>query len=120
MRVSADPDQLARVFLNLIRNAIAYGQKGTIEITGFTGMKLHQVSVASLGEVPEEELEHLFEKFYRRDRSRGNSGGAGLGLAIARDIVQLHGGSISAAARNGRTIFTVTLPAGAEESSASQ
>lgn len=110
MGITADPDQLARVFLNLLRNAIAYGEKGTIEITGIAGMEQVQVSVSSLGEVPEEELERLFEKFYRRDPSRSSSGGAGLGLAIAKDIVRLHGGTITAMAREGRTIFTVSLP----------
>ncbi len=112
MRIPADPEKLARVFINLVRNAAVYGEKGTIEITGIAGKEWVQVSVASLGEVPEEDLERLFEKFYRRDPSRSSSGGAGLGLAIARDIVQLHGGRIVAAARNGRTIFTVSLPIG--------
>lgn len=110
MRIIADPDQLARVFINLVRNAVTYGQKGTVEITGIAGKELVQVSVASLGEVPEEELGRLFEKFYRRDFSRNSSGGAGLGLAISKDIVRLHGGNITAMSRNGRTVFTVFLP----------
>lgn len=107
--LSADPDKLVRVFQNLIRNACAYGEKGTVEITASAGRHQAMVSVSNPGTVPEEELSRLFEKLYRRDQSRG-SGGAGLGLTIAREIVLLHGGKITARCQEGRTVFTVTLP----------
>ena len=107
--VRADPDKLVRVFQNLIRNACAYGEKGTIEVTGSAGKHQAIVSVSNPGRVPEEELSRCFEKLYRRDQSRG-SGGSGLGLTIAREIVLLHGGKLEARCSDGRTVFTVTLP----------
>jgi two-component system sensor histidine kinase VanS len=64
-----------------------------------------------LGEIPKEKLDVIFEKFCRLDASRATqTGGAGLGLAIAKDIVALHGGVIKAESGDGRTVFTVTLP----------
>lgn len=107
--VLADPDKLVRVFQNLIRNACAYGEKGTIAITGSAGKQQAIVSVSNPGTVSEEALSRMFEKLYRADPSRG-SGGAGLGLTIAREIVRLHGGEITARCQEGRTVFTVTLP----------
>ena len=68
------------------------------------------VSLA-ISELEEHYGTRLFERLYRRDPSRG-SGGAGLGLTIAREIVRLHGGTVSARCADGRTVFTVTLPVG--------
>ena len=109
--VMADPDQLVRVFQNLLRNACAYGEEGTVLLTASAGKRQAAVSVSNPGTVPEEALSRLFERLYRRDPSRG-SGGAGLGLTIAREIVRLHGGTVSARCADGRTVFTVTLPVG--------
>ena len=61
------------------------------------------------GTIPQEKLERIFEQFYRLDTGRGSSG-AGLGLAIAKQIVTLHKGTITAESRDGLTAFTVTLP----------
>lgn len=64
-----------------------------------------------VAEIPEEKLERIFEQFYRLDAARStSSGGAGLGLAIARRIVTLHGGTITAQSADGRVTFVVTLP----------
>ena len=61
--------------------------------------------------IPQEKLERIFEQFFRLDSSRSSaSGGAGLGLAIAREILRLHGGSICASSAENRIVFTVTLP----------
>lgn len=70
------------------------------------------VSVINAGDsIPHEKLERIFEQFYRLDNARGTkNGGAGLGLAIAKQIVTLHGGNIRAQSGDGRTCFTVTLP----------
>ncbi len=70
------------------------------------------VSFTNYGEeIPEEKLERIFEQFYRLDAARStSSGGAGLGLAIARRIVTLHGGTITAQSADGRVTFVVTLP----------
>ncbi len=113
LMAGCDSDKIQRVFDNLLRNAVNYSHDST-EI---------QVSVKSQGEnavisfrnhgdtIPEEKLERLFEQFYRLDASRGTgSGGAGLGLAIARQIVTLHRGTITASSVDGATEFVVTIP----------
>lgn len=116
MMVSADPDKLARALQNLLRNAVSYGQKGEILISAHQGENQCALSVSNRGQVPQEELDRFFERFYRGDPSRGSApngnstGGAGLGLVIARDIIRLHGGSISAGCQDGWITFRVLLP----------
>ena len=67
--------------------------------------------IKNKGAIPNDKLNAVFEKFYRLDSARGSAtGGAGLGLAIAKDIVDAHGGSISAASEDGYTIFSLELP----------
>ena len=112
--VTADAARLARVFGNLLRNAIAYSDEGTpVEIGAAAGEGSVVVTVSDTGAtIPSHKLRAIFDRFFRLDESRGSAtGGAGLGLAIAREIVELHGGTISAASENGRTTFTVELPA---------
>ena len=114
LMVTADAARLARVFGNLLRNAIAYSDEGTpIEIEAAAGEGSVVVSVTDTGAtIPSHKLRAIFDRFFRLDESRGSAtGGAGLGLAIAREIVERHGGTISAASENGRTTFTVELPA---------
>ena len=111
--VTADAARLARVFGNLLRNAIAYSDEGTpVEIGASAGEGSVVVTVSDTGAtIPSHKLRAIFDRFFRLDESRGSAtGGAGLGLAIAREIVELHGGTISAASENGRTTFTVELP----------
>ena len=113
LMVTADAARLARVFGNLLRNAIAYSDEGTpIEIEAAAGEGSVVVSVTDTGAtIPSHKLRAIFDRFFRLDESRGSAtGGAGLGLAIAREIVERHGGTISAASENGRTTFTVELP----------
>lgn len=112
--VPADAAQIARVFNNILKNAISYGDRGgVIRIDGGIGDGLARVSISSHGRtIPPQRLAMLFDKFYRLDASRsGDTGGAGLGLAIARQITQGHGGAITATSERGITTFTVTLPA---------
>lgn len=111
--VKADPDKMARVFDNLLRNAISYCRRGTvIRIWLSQDEKDARIVFANEGErIPEEKLSHIFEKFFRADESRSSqTGGAGLGLAIAKEIVELHGGTIHAKSDDRETRFTVTLP----------
>ncbi|MDM8270083.1 sensor histidine kinase [Thermophilibacter provencensis] len=113
LMVTADAARLARVFGNLLRNAIAYSDEGTpVEVGAVAGEGSVVVTVSDTGAtIPSHKLRAIFDRFFRLDESRGSAtGGAGLGLAIAREIVELHGGSISAASENGRTTFTVELP----------
>lgn len=108
-----DVDKLARAFDNLIRNAVNYSYTGT-EISLYAQTEGNQVKVILKNQgktIPQDKLEHIFEQFYRVDASRSSvTGGAGLGLAIAKEIVELHGGTITAASANENTIFIVILP----------
>ena len=117
LMIYGDADKLARVFDNLLRNAIAYCDKGTaIRIQANERHQEIEIVVANEGEkIPEEELSAIFEKFYRVDGSRSSkTGGAGLGLAIAKEIVELHHGTIRAESDEWETRFIVTLPAMSE------
>lgn len=117
LMIYGDADKLARVFDNLLRNAIAYCDKGTaIRIQAKERYQEIEIVVANEGEkIPEEELSAIFEKFYRVDGSRSSkTGGAGLGLAIAKEIVELHHGTIRAESDEWETRFIVTLPAMSE------
>ncbi len=113
LEVCGDPERLARVFNNLLKNAVAYSSKGTeITVNAKETPEHIVVTVSNHGKtIPDDKLETLFEKFYRLDESRtSNTGGTGVGLAIAKEIVLLHGGTISADSKNGLTTFTVKLP----------
>lgn len=111
--IHADPDKLARVFNNILKNAVAYSDPGTpIAISAAEENDNVVIRFQNRGKtIPKQKLESIFEKFFRLDDSRAaNTGGAGLGLAIAREIVTLHGGSITAESENGLTVFTVAIP----------
>jgi len=111
--VEADPDRMAQVFANLLRNALQHTPAGgRITVTGDRHGTRVSVAVADSGAgIGPEHLPHLFERFYRA--GEGAAGGTGVGLTIAAGIVGAHGGEITAAspgAGKGAT-FTVTLPA---------
>ena len=110
--ITADGNLLARLFDNLINNAIKYGAEGkrvTVKVTAEADTV--QVSVANYGYViPAEELPLIFDKFYRVEQSRStHTGGTGLGLAIVKNIVDMHGGTITVKSDLNGTVFTVTL-----------
>ncbi len=114
LTVRGDPEKLARVFDNVLRNAVNYSPAGsTVGLRAFRQGGEITVSISNEGlEIPEQELNHIFEKFYRLDTARSTrTGGAGLGLAIAKEIVERHGGSIRAESTGKLTVFTITLPA---------
>lgn len=128
VRAFIDPAKMARVLGNMVRNGIAFAERGSAvrclvsrdESDGAdggagdgsdAGASAVRIAVENTGrEIAPVHLESIFEKFYRADASRGGSG-AGLGLAIAKEIVEAHGGRIEAASASGVTRFTVTLPA---------
>jgi len=113
LTVQADPDKLARVCNNILKNAIAYSYPNTpIEIKAGKGSASVWIAFTNRGKtIPKRKLEAIFEKFYRLDDARSsNTGGAGLGLAIAREIITQHGGNITAVSNDQATTFIVELP----------
>lgn len=117
LMIYGDPDKLARVFDNILRNAVSYCRPNSrIIIRAEKTEDGNCITFSNQGNmIPAEKLETIFEKFYRLDEARhSRTGGAGLGLAIAKEIVELHGGSIRAESDMESTRFIVTLP-GREE-----
>ena len=113
LRLRGDADKLARVFDNLLRNAVSYSYENTvIQLIAQSEGDYIQIVVRNRGDrIPPQKLERLFEKFYRVDTSRGTaSGGAGLGLAIAKQLVELHQGTIEVRSLDTYTEFMVQLP----------
>jgi signal transduction histidine kinase len=113
LRVFGSPDQLIRLFLNLLDNAVKYTPvRGKVVLDAGVLNGAVVVSVSDNGNgIPRDHLPHLFERFYRVEKSRSRSmGGTGLGLAIAQEIVHRHHGAISVDSQpeNG-SIFTVTF-----------
>lgn len=112
--INADGNLLARLFDNLINNAIKYGAEGKrVLVKVCSWEETVQVSVTNYGYViPEAELPLIFDKFYRVEQSRSTTtGGTGLGLAIVKNIVEMHGGTISVKSDLNGTEFLVTLKA---------
>ena len=112
-RLKCDADKIQRVFDNLLRNAVLYSFEGTvIDVAVEQQQGLLVIKFLNRGaDIPKEKLDRIFEQFYRLDSSRSTkSGGAGLGLAIAKQIVELHGGTITARSGQEEIEFTVTLP----------
>jgi heavy metal sensor kinase len=112
--VSADLRSLRRLMHNLLSNAIHYTSSGgtvTIELLKEGSQALLRVSDTGMG-IPEEDLPHIFERFYRVDKARArDEGGSGLGLAMCRHIVEAHRGRIDVESRPGKgSSFTVRLP----------
>jgi two-component system, OmpR family, sensor histidine kinase VanS len=108
-----DVDKMERVFDNLIRNAINYSFENTvIEITVIKKQDNIYMRFGNSGNtIPKDKLKRIFEQFYRLDTSRSaRTGGAGLGLAIAKEIVELHKGTITASSENERIEFRICLP----------
>lgn len=113
LTVYGDPVKLARVFNNILKNAAAYSYPNTEivisaeEIEGFIKIVFQNQG----NTIPQDKLAAIFEKFYRLDEARtSDTGGSGLGLSIAKEIVTLHGGTIVAQSKDNTISFTVSLP----------
>jgi signal transduction histidine kinase len=117
--VAMDPQQIGRVLSNLVGNAIRHTPTGgTVRLRAKSGEGAVQVEIKDTGEgISAEDLPHIFERFYRGEKSRSRAtGGAGLGLAIAKGIVEAHGGQIEVESSPGRgTRFCLTLPRGRQD-----
>lgn len=113
--VEVDPELLLRVFENLISNAIRYGADGGALDILLRRDELEpaaEIIFRNYGEpIPQDQLPRLFERFYRVDASRSKAtGGSGIGLAIVKSILDLHGGTASATSSRRKTEFIVRLP----------
>jgi len=112
--VYVDPGRVQQVLRNLIDNAISYSESGDeISVAAETRESEVKISVKDNGlGIPENDLPHVFDRFYRVDNSRSReTGGSGLGLTIAKEIVEAHGGEIDVTSSEGEgTKFTFTLP----------
>ncbi len=113
LTVYADSEKLARVFNNILKNAVVYSYPNTeIIISAKANKNKIVITFENHGQtIPSDQLSAIFEKFNRLDEARkSDTGGAGLGLSIAEEIVRLHGGEISAHSENDTVTFTVSLP----------
>ncbi|KOY15550.1 sensor histidine kinase [Paenibacillus xylanivorans] len=111
--IQAAPGELVRAYENLFSNAIRYGAQGKVmEIALSLEGEEAVVRISNYGEpIPAQDLPHLFDRFYRVDKSRSrDTGGTGLGLAIAKSMIELHQGSIAAYSEQGRTDFVTRFP----------
>ena len=110
--VYGDSDKLARVFNNILKNAISYSEENSvIKVSARELSEWTVIQFENDGEIPEDKLNVIFDKFCRLSNARlSETGGSGLGLAIAKNIILLHGGQIKAESSNGRTAFIVEIP----------
>lgn len=111
----ADAEKLARVFNNILKNAVAYSYPDTeISVSAKQEEGLIKIQFENKGPtIPAQKLSSIFEKFFRLDDARTtDSGGTGLGLAIAKEIIRLHDGEIAAESKDETTVFKITLPGG--------
>lgn len=118
LEMNMDGELIARAVQNLLSNAIKYGKDGKHVYVELECLEQEvQIRVTNYGLViPEESIKHLFDKFYRVERSRNvKTGGSGLGLNIAQEIVHLHGGRIQVTSGASGTCFTIALPLHKEE-----
>ena len=114
LKAIAEPDGLAQVLGNLLQNAVRYTPSGgTVRLCAERRSEGVLVSVTNTGsDIPAADLPHVFERFYRVEKSRAAAhGGAGIGLAIVRQLVESFGGLVGVESGNGSTRFWFSLPA---------
>lgn len=112
LEVVCDVDKIQRLFDNLLKNAVNYSYENT-EITIVASQKDNQVEVQFINHgktIPKDKLERIFDQFFRMESSRtSSSGGAGLGLAIAREIAECHGGTLTCESEDETITFTLNI-----------
>jgi signal transduction histidine kinase len=114
--ITADEDLLSQVWMNLLANSIKFtpgGGKICVDLYRQDGQVVCKIADTGIG-ISEDDISHIFERFYKADKSRTHSrnGGSGLGLSIVQKIVEMHGGEIAVTSQPGAgTAFTITLPA---------
>lgn len=109
-----DRDRMKQVVVNLLSNAVKYTPEGgviTVQIAGNDEEAVIRVIDTGIG-IPENEIDHVFERFYRTEKSRSRqTGGAGIGLTIVKSIMEAHGGTVEAASKEGAgSTFTIKIP----------
>jgi signal transduction histidine kinase len=110
-----DKNRYTQILLNLLGNSLKYSQSNTtVAVTltnGEDGSLMVKVKDQGIG-IPQKDIPYIFERFYRVDKSRTRkTGGLGIGLAIVKDLVTAHGGTISVQSREGKgSIFTLEFP----------
>jgi signal transduction histidine kinase len=118
--VEVDEERMAQVLGNLLSNALRFTPAGgTIMLRADAHDTTVQLYVQDTGSgIAPEDLPYIFDRFYRADAAREHTGSSGLGLAIAKGIVEAHGGTIAADSTPGQgTTFTITLPASTVDAS---
>ena len=112
--VMADPDKLLQAVRNLVENAWKYSEPGgRVAIAGRAEKSAVKLVITNTGPgIKEHDLRFIFERFFRADRSRSrDAGGAGIGLAIVKELIEAHGGRVGAESREGETRVWFSLPA---------
>ena len=109
--IEADEELLKHVWVNLIDNAIKFSADyGIVEIHAEDREDKLLVTVTNSGsEISKEQMKHIFNKFYQADESHASEGN-GIGLALVKEVIQLHGGEVHVSSENHKTSFTVVLP----------
>ena len=109
--MALDIEKFERIFFNLLSNSFKYTpENGSVTVTTASDGKNFTLTVADTGQgIGEEDLKHIFDRFFRADKIDPN--GSGIGLVLVKAFAELHGGSVTAASRPGKgSVFTVTLP----------
>ncbi|MGG0705863.1 sensor histidine kinase [Bacillus paramobilis] len=113
LHAELDVALMVRLFENVISNSIMYGKDGKQILIQISKRDLNvEIEIKNFGQcIPSENLPYVFEKFYRGEKSRSShTGGKGMGLAIARSIVELHNGDITVCSNEKETVFAIALP----------